>query len=266
MLYTTPSLRFAKPPVGAELDWGHPLAQGLVHCCLYTERGAGRVTELVTRSTGVLTNGAAWADTPAGFGVLTDGTNDFVNFTGNVTRVQEAVGANLCSLAMWVSCTDTTKTNAYPFSVLDEIVVLYGFVARTYELYLNGGLTRQTIKQLTAGDAAEHLIAFSFDGVNNTVKAYFDGVQTLSAAAANDLAGAITSFTVGSSTTLGQNPFAGVFSQTMLWKRPLAADEMWSLYRDRYSMIRRATPLFVDSVAAGGVPRHYMYYQRLRAA
>src|SRR2546430_2775798 len=57
-----------KPPLGAQINWGHPLAQGLVGCWLFNEAGGGIVKDALCRLDGTFAGTAkpSWVDGPFG--------------------------------------------------------------------------------------------------------------------------------------------------------------------------------------------------------
>ena len=65
-----------KPPFGAaQINWGHPLAQGLTAVVLLNE-GAGRPYNLLTGQIATFTNTPTWGISPAGILLASDATND----------------------------------------------------------------------------------------------------------------------------------------------------------------------------------------------
>ena len=75
-----------KPPVGSQINWGHPLARGLVGCWLLNE-GAGRKAYDLSeyRNHGTLTSMAipptpnsGWNPGRTGIGLSFDGVDDYV--------------------------------------------------------------------------------------------------------------------------------------------------------------------------------------------
>ena len=74
-----------KPPPGAQIDWGHPLARGLVGCWLFHE-GAGSSLANLCGDYGraTPTGGIAWR----GLAARLDGTTGYALACGNDTRLQ----------------------------------------------------------------------------------------------------------------------------------------------------------------------------------
>lgn len=55
-----PSQRTLKPPFGVQINFGHPLAVGLVGCYLFNEGGGSSVRDLLGWNVGVMTNSPTW--------------------------------------------------------------------------------------------------------------------------------------------------------------------------------------------------------------
>ena len=77
-----------KPPVGSQINWGHPLAQGLVGCWLMNEGGGKRLQDLYSNSLSTMNTGVIeYISTPKGMGVKFNGdivdcgNNPKTNFT-----------------------------------------------------------------------------------------------------------------------------------------------------------------------------------------
>lgn len=73
MILLRPKRWTNKPPVGAQINWGHPLARGLAGCWVFNE-GAGSVLDLVRGIVGTFVGGATWIRTKMGSTVAIDGT------------------------------------------------------------------------------------------------------------------------------------------------------------------------------------------------
>lgn len=77
-----------KPPPGAQIDWGHPLAQGLTFCALFNER-SGRPIDLVRGGM------SAYTGTPPGW--VRPGAYESDGIGGNYTKI--LTDKNLASTA-----------------------------------------------------------------------------------------------------------------------------------------------------------------------
>ena len=68
-----------KPPIGAQINWGHPLANGLLSCFLFNEGGGLTVGDLANAGrSGAINNSSAsttWGACKNGVGLLKNGTS-----------------------------------------------------------------------------------------------------------------------------------------------------------------------------------------------
>lgn len=62
-----------KPPLGSQINWGHPLSQGLVGCWIMNEGGGLKTINLCDNDCGILISGAFFKNKVISF----DGTNDY---------------------------------------------------------------------------------------------------------------------------------------------------------------------------------------------
>jgi len=59
-----------KPPIGSQIDWGHPLSKGLVGCWLMNEGSGVKIYDLCKNATGIFDTGAiTWKPSLKGIGV-----------------------------------------------------------------------------------------------------------------------------------------------------------------------------------------------------
>lgn len=81
-----------KPLPGVQIDYGHPLANGLQGLYLLNEGAGIRATELANGKSGTLTNfsgNSVWTGSPYGGAVSFDGSNDYIT-AGNTMQPQAA--------------------------------------------------------------------------------------------------------------------------------------------------------------------------------
>lgn len=87
-----PRTQIDKPPMGSQINWGHPLAQNLVGCWLMNEGGGLFVRDSARRNDGVI-SGALWQSSLKGKVLYFDGTDDYIDnstltsITGDFTLV-----------------------------------------------------------------------------------------------------------------------------------------------------------------------------------
>src|SRR3990167_7263966 len=79
-----------KPVVGSQINWGHPLAKGLVGCWLMNERGGRKIIDLskkrITTFTGNSVLDKLGSQLPSNTGVQAD--TDYMNL-GNITELKK---------------------------------------------------------------------------------------------------------------------------------------------------------------------------------
>lgn len=97
----------SKPPLGAQLNPGHPLAMGLVSRWLLNEGAGALAVDLTRRNRGTLVSGPTWTPTGRGTGLLFDATDDHIELTSTVLTDGQPF-----SIAWWELVTATT--NAFP--------------------------------------------------------------------------------------------------------------------------------------------------------
>lgn len=87
-----------KPPVGAQLNWGHPLTRGLVAAYLYNEGAGLTINDLLLRNPGVMSNtpssgqGGAWQNIPGSPAVAGTSGNFRNNFPGGPVTLLNIYG------------------------------------------------------------------------------------------------------------------------------------------------------------------------------
>lgn len=78
MLIQRPKNWIVKPPVGSQINWGHPLAQGLAGCWLFNEQGGAVVRNLAAGDTSAAFTSPAWRVSPSGYAGDFNGTSGFI--------------------------------------------------------------------------------------------------------------------------------------------------------------------------------------------
>lgn len=68
-----------KPLLGAQIDWGHPLSNGL-YISLLVNEGAGEPIDLITRKRALFTSAPMWSVSREGLSLSTDGSDDEIRF------------------------------------------------------------------------------------------------------------------------------------------------------------------------------------------
>ena len=102
-----------KPPRGTQLDFGHPLARGLVGGWTFNEASGGTTNDISGYANkGTLTGGATWVSSSRGPVISLDGSTGYVD-CGNSQTLALGIGTTAAfSLSIWVNCAVGTRWNA----------------------------------------------------------------------------------------------------------------------------------------------------------
>jgi hypothetical protein len=238
-----------KPPAGAVIDWGHPLANGLA--CLYplNEGGGQVVHDLVNSRNNLLCNSSALFIDSQGLNLLG------AALITDTASVASSVGLPLLSTSPWTleclqAMTSATLTAQISFGFADiEAHNSFGNVKRfimrfsgsplTYYLFTDGSDFPTTIPYNT--DGSIHHIVFTFDGVNKH-SFYRDGVllKTQTLALGTTLGSGI--FMGGCDSAIGgSGPFIGRIFKASVYRRMLSATEVGALYANPFAMLRQTS-------------------------
>jgi len=245
--------RRVKPPYGSvEIDWGHPLAQGLV---LYApmNNGAGVPSLLTPGALTVVGSALAWTGSPVGLGVVGDGASAY-SIPAPITSYPFTmaswfrVTADGAALAL-LTLADTAGTTNYHYLVArmadgDQLHM------RTY----NGTAATGTVGKIVLG------VDYFGAGVVESAEArwaYLNGIvgatQTTSKTPTS-----LDTFGVGavvhSSSTAH---FVGNIYGSAIWSRALSVADLSWLYADPYCFLRpviRRSYGFVGAAAGGWKP------------
>lgn len=256
-----------KPLFNTPINWGHPLAQGLVASYLMNEGCGDLVHDSCGMNDGKMIGMApfsatsGWGPGPQGAALAFDGTNDYVNcgnkstlnITGSITIVTwaqntpTAVGAPLL-----------TKSGAYTLykaTAVDRV-----------DLYIiTASGTSQTGLWSKAVSLSNYCIIGTYDRValSNRLKLYVNG-QLLAAkdGFAEDIISVAANVFIG---TQALTYISGLISSVSIYNRALSAEEIAYLYVFPWCMHDRATPAWMQK-DYGREARLANYYQQMRAA
>lgn len=244
----------SKPPLGAQIDWGHPLAKGLVGCWLMNE-GAGLIAkDLVANNNATSKNGANWVPSLKGYAFNFDGTDDYLtcgivdgkvlDITGNKVTVSAIV--KIGSTA-WAERNIVRKDRGhYNLVQLDADEV-------RFEIYNGGYVSAKTTTSPLVLNNWYHLIGV-YDGI--AVSVYINGKFVISAAATGNLAntGTPETFNIGCRDNNGTPDlfFPGIIASVQVWNTALIPQQIRQLYADPYCFIKPPTVWsnFLTAVAA----------------
>ena len=239
-----------KPPKGAQLQRGHPLARDLVGCWLFNEGSGSRWNDLSGNGCVASSNSAdiVWSHGPYGPALLFPGDAlKWVTLSGQVV----AQSYSAFSLVLWVCGTGSTMGLVYSGGT---------------DLYLNVTSTTMTWRHVDIGDGTStatvpnitsgwHMVGCSWDGARTT--GIVDGRKYGGEAATGTMTIPAWRLGVGGA---GQE-LSGHVGLVAVWKRGLSAGESAELYREPFGMFRRQrielwTPAVSGGAPAGGLLRH----------
>jgi len=238
-----------KPPLGSQIQAGHPLAQGRVGHWLMNEGVGPKVYDLSgNRNTGTIT-GALWVPGRTGPCLSFDGSGDYVSSNLNWTSF---ASANY-TISAWVKYGGSTGTYQAPFGCGDN---------QNNGLYW-GNTWTGTVKARIGGSSGSyemsctlpsgfnvgwHLITQTRTGTIGEI--YVDGKSlgtgTLSSSPVSE------NFLIGSLIPTAYFLY-GLMDDVKVYNRALSAAEVQQLYYDPFGMFaRRPIELWTGAMAVGG--------------
>lgn len=244
-----------KPPLGAQINLGHPLADGLGGCWIMSEGGGLYVFDSSGRNNkGTLVSGPTWVPGKIGSALSFDGSNAYINL------------GNPSALSFQSSFTVVALVKA---SALDGLRYIFGkgYDGSTESLYLrlNSG-----VLQVGAYDTSDHNTSWSISGWNvgewhlisglytGTVwQIYFDGALKASTTDTKPASNAV-SVCIGG-TIINGTPsrfWLGLIDLVNVFNRALRPEEIQWLYTNPYVMFeqpRRGKWFYVEEAPPGGL-------------
>jgi len=254
-----------KPPIGAQIDWSHPLAKGLVGCWLMNEGGGAKIQDIAGTSHGTFTN-MLWKSTIKG-SVLSSDTD---RWTTNGSSPKLSFATNF-TISAWIYPTN--------YHVIGYFGIFNDFIAKgpsstfNYVLGTKDATTIQFIKR-TGG---EGIIVYNFTVPNMTNKwnlvtltippgggsAYlyingkFSSSQAIGAIAG--VAGDVLYFG-GSVPGTDETHFVGYIGSTTIHNRALSPSEIQQLYIDPYCFIKPTTNWDMLKQVVSGIVNTFKFY------
>ena len=242
-------MKWTKPPLGAQLNKGHPLARGLVGAWLFNE-GAGALGKAFDLS-GNGNHGTLVGNThsvPGKFGntLSFDGAGDYVTM-GDVSAME---GLSEITVSAW------DKQNA-PYLNGDYIIVskmnpAYAETATWaleriyssgthYRLRFTAYETDGSVATIITGWIVEngqwHNAVGVFNGTHLLL--YEDGVEVATPVArTGNIQSTDTEVRIGT-THSGTHSYNGSIDDVMIWNRALTAGEIMSLYQEPFQMFQK---------------------------
>ena len=253
---------YTKPPVGAVLNSGHPLAKGLVGNWLFNEPG-GFISHNLASPSGYLTlTGGAFSGIGNFNGPalnLVSASSEYAEYAGTVasaTPLSIAAWFNTTAAADIVSITNSGQTNYFRLLVKLDKGVNHLQTAYTDGVTSNGnnGLLSPTY---TLGTWALGVAVFT-DAQHSTVYLLPNQIQVSSSGVAAIPTG--LAFTeIGRFGTSGGNYLNGAIDSVCIWNRALTPDEVSWLYREPFAMLAPPGPRRAYSLPASSGGRLFRY-------
>ena len=232
-----------KPPVGSQIDWGHPLARGLVGCWLLNEGAGGRAHNLSGRGNhGALTNFAfpststsGWNPGRTGIGLSFDGVDDYVKMTTT------GLYTDTVTLETW---TKTSSTKDYQAVLGSDVAEKHEILLKTatypakIEVSLESSNYVQWNDVLPQGQWT-HIVVVAQNGIQ--WKLYLNGVDkgtpdTVGGTYQVDGTG-VSCLYIGKMRSDASFSHAGLIDKVCIYNRALSPQEIRSLYEAPYQFI-----------------------------
>lgn len=231
-----------KPALGSRVDWGHPLAEGLLSCWLLNEGYGSILQDIAGAQDATLNTGSPiWQPTAGGMAPTTTAGQYFAVRNPSVYGVPVATGMTICLVAS-VNASVGTQNGFQARAVGGSTLPILG-LSSTYNS-INFITWGSVLDQLVLDPAPDHndqgrseQILATTNGAITSKKMYYNGVFAIgSTPLTNTIAGAgFATAGIGGNATDGA--FVGRQSPVYVWRRELsAADAAW-LAAEPYAFI-----------------------------
>lgn len=220
----------AQPPVGAQINWGHPLAYRLSVCWLFNE-GGGVPHNLINETSGATAN-TTWGVGQRGKAVSFNGSSTYVRQTNH-----QLVDTNSVTMAFWGYCANWNASQMLiEKSNVNAAWEMYSYAGSSQIILVGGGTGTTVVSALPS--AGWRFIVGTIQGTAG--KIYIDGQQT-GTGTVTAIADSNTSLYVGCYDNSGYF-FTGIVEQACVWNRALSASEIQWLYINPYCFIQPQSP------------------------
>jgi len=255
-----------KPAFGRQLNYGHPLAQGLVGCWLMNEGSGDKVYDLsgngntgtCQNMTGTATSG--WNPGKFGSALAFDGTNDHVDCGNNAALLPPSISMEVIITPYQTGDFRGIITNKQTSDGTDGINIHLASVNCLGALIGNGsGFTYlKTSWKRTAGVLYHIIVTHEIDNQNILyVQGKYENSVTFGLAYD---AGAFTR--MGMFYIVPSNHFYGIIHLARIYNRALSATEVSQLYQSPFAMFDQRR---FWAVAAGGHVPYFLILKKRRA-
>jgi hypothetical protein len=237
--FPQPPYRWAyKPPLGCELDHGHPLARGLVGCWLFNEQNGPTAYDLSPGGNAGTLGAETWAPCRWGVGLSDSGSGVALPSASYTTLTTNSV-------VFWLN--PTTFTGIVP-GFLDQMdgSNSHGFVWGT-------GLATQTNLGLRYGDGTTfqeihgntnlttgswQMLGGSWDDAGLAAAFYRNGLPDGTGSGPTHMSRAVAAVSPQLLSYTNGDGYRGSADHILLWNRVLDPAEFAALYADPFQMIR----------------------------
>lgn len=267
-----------KPPLGAQINWAHPLAKGLVGYWLFNEGGGDKAADLGRYGyDGTLVNVAFPPTSTSGWGTGRDGPTIVFNGTNayvNIGQPSYTASPTQISVSLWLNTNTLTGGSENLRYAISREWIDKGWMIRLstaddkiYWYHRAGGAwPNVATSNAIVADTWYHIVT-TLDTVTGTIKIYVNGQLDNTAGGGSTITTAAVDVLIGSSALQTSRAWSGMLSDVRIYNRVLTAQEIVQLYVGPYAMFE--WPLvwqWSTAVVAADVNTYFMHYQRLRRA
>lgn len=233
-----------KPRLGARINTGHPLANGLGACWTFSEAGGyGKIADIAGAHQGTMSNFTAWGlGGPYGTALNFNQTNTVVN-CGTSDDILLNTNPVTYAVAFYPRSIGATSGRVITKEAVGVSGMAIAMVATaTFQFQISGStpLIRKAANSTLTFNTWNY-IHVTHDGSTTAANChiYLNGVEVGYATTTN---GASLASTSGKSILIGNRDdnlrsFDGYISMIKVWKRILTTDEIMSDYLDPYAVI-----------------------------
>lgn len=264
-----------KPMLGEQINWSHPLVDGLEARWLINEGSGLQIFDVlrgdVSGTLASMTN-SDWIPGRDGWALNFDNTNNVVRFGDNFD-----IGTGDFSYAIWFK----TEFGANEFHSLVAksrlgadihryFTIIDGGNISTFSTYTGGSGSEVSVSENPYIDGNWHFLVVVFDR-NKHVEMFLDGVSQgtdtdFASASAEDINSVFHLGIGGYNDVVGDNFstafFKGGLSDFGIWRKALSVDNISQLYQDGYAMFEQ--PLYgrrlaIAAAAAAGTRSRFIF-------
>lgn len=247
-----------EPPLGARINWRHPLARGIVACWLANEGSGATVHDIVTGYHGTLSSGAAWYTTVGGepLGRCIQLNSGYINIP---------TAPNTPSGHTWVVWNYHAGVGGYP------VLMGYNNGSSYWEMVSNDSSNRlyQQMPYPTqyTGEAGTAYTGWYLYSMSHWGDGHTRGFQN--GVAITDVTGSHVA--PPANLVIGARPgggsaWGGYISLAFMYNRGLTDNEHALLYKNPYCFLavpQNVRGRFGPAAAAGGTFNRYFYEQHI---